>query len=244
MLTEENRVRELEEDVRAIRASIGEISAQVKELNWANVFHDTIKKSTWLKNKSFSPGRWAVGYGFLYVMYRVLNEIKPKCILDLGLGETSRMISQYAVHYKGVRHLVLESDEEWVEFFKKRHHLPPTTEIRLCPYEMKAYNKVSVRSFSGFMEAIGENIFDFVVIDAPLTRAMTTYARVDFLEALSTNFSQEKGILMLDDTQFGVIQNTRNLFLERLTEFEHAEYVGEKRFSILCPQSMKWLTTL
>ena len=96
-------------DVKQLNRSssmiVNEISAQVSKANliareneWAAIFNNTIHDSTWLKDRSFSPGRWAVGYQFLYVMYRILNEIKPERILELGLGQSTRMLSMLQKH--------------------------------------------------------------------------------------------------------------------------------------------------
>ena len=44
------------------------------ELYWAQIYNSTTQNSAWLTENNFSPGRWAVGYNFLYVMYRILSE--------------------------------------------------------------------------------------------------------------------------------------------------------------------------
>ena len=44
-----------------------------REILWAQIFNNTISSSAWLKDASFSPGRAAVGYPFLYACYRILD---------------------------------------------------------------------------------------------------------------------------------------------------------------------------
>src|SRR5690554_7298280 len=63
----------------------------LQELNWSNVFNNTISDSEWFKNKSISPGRSAVGYPLLYVLYRILNDVKPLNILEFGLGQSTKI---------------------------------------------------------------------------------------------------------------------------------------------------------
>ncbi|MDR0649034.1 MAG: hypothetical protein LBF92_06835, partial [Synergistaceae bacterium] len=101
----------------------------LEEILWAQIFHDTIAGSKWLIDKSFSPGRWAVGYEFLYVLYRVLNSVRPKKILELGLGQTTNMLSQYVSAHEDVRHLIVEHDTEWIDFFRKEHDISERTKI-------------------------------------------------------------------------------------------------------------------
>ncbi len=81
-----------------------------KEILWAETFNNTISDSNWLKDKSFSPGRWAVGYQYLYAVYRILNAVKPKKILELGLGQSTKLLNQYAKANKDVKHTVVEHD--------------------------------------------------------------------------------------------------------------------------------------
>ncbi len=63
-----------------------------EEAVWAEIFNNTISNSTWLNDKTFSPGRWAVGYPAIYAIYRILNEVQPRMILELGLGQSTRII--------------------------------------------------------------------------------------------------------------------------------------------------------
>jgi len=79
-----------------------------REILWANIFHDSIFESEWLIHKNFAPGRWAVGYQFLFVLYSVLSKAEPKSILELGLGQSTHMITQYAAANPDVQHIVTE----------------------------------------------------------------------------------------------------------------------------------------
>lgn len=62
------------------------IKNQNEELNWANIFHDTIKGKLHLNELGLSPGRRAANYSMLYLMACILNDYKPKRILEFGLG--------------------------------------------------------------------------------------------------------------------------------------------------------------
>ena len=72
-----------------------EMLKKTDELNWSAIFNSAISGSSWFKKQSLYPGRWAAGYPFLYILFRVYNDIKPKRILEFGLGETSKLSYQY-----------------------------------------------------------------------------------------------------------------------------------------------------
>ena len=94
------------------------------ELYWAQIYNSTIQNSNWLEDKSVSPGRWAVGYNYLYVLYRILDDIRPSHILELGLGQSTKIIGQYAAFCglpEQIEHVVVEHDDEWKQFFFRRN---------------------------------------------------------------------------------------------------------------------------
>lgn len=89
------------------------------ELKYAFIFNDTIKNSSWLDKTDFSLVNSAANYSFMYSLYRILNEDRPKNILELGLGQTTKLTSQYANHFDDVKLTVFETDEDWIEVFSE-----------------------------------------------------------------------------------------------------------------------------
>ena len=75
------------EKIENLEQSIQEVKGINKEILWGEIFNNTVSNSDWLTDRSFSPGRWAVGYQYLYSVYRILDIIKPQSILELGLGK-------------------------------------------------------------------------------------------------------------------------------------------------------------
>ncbi|OON97113.1 MAG: hypothetical protein ATN36_04125 [Epulopiscium sp. Nele67-Bin005] len=151
---------------------------------WAHIFQHTIINSTWLQDKTFSAGRWAIGYPVLYAIYRILDEIKPKRILELGLGQSTRLVSQYVSTQDDVIHFVVENNGQWINFFENSFALPTNSEIIELSWEFKEYKNQNVRVFKDFKETFKEEKFDFICIDAPLGGDMKKYARIDILEIL------------------------------------------------------------
>ena len=55
------------------------IRKNTDEILWARIWNDTKIGIPWIEGlQSVSPGRWAVGYNYLYIMTRILNEMNPK----------------------------------------------------------------------------------------------------------------------------------------------------------------------
>lgn len=233
-----------------IRSDIQKMLRTEREVLWANVFHDTIIGSTWLKNKSFSPGHWAVGYPYLYLLYRCLNEIGPKSILELGMGQTTRMIGQYAAHCEGVEHIVTEHDENWVQFFKKSFNFSENTAIHMFELEKTPYKEdQNVLSYSGFEKAFENRKFDLISIDAPFggPNGGEKYARVDVCR-LMPGILNESFVILLDDAHRAEERATANEITNILSEsgigFKSKFYTGEKEVFIAVSEDLSFLASM
>ena len=231
-----------------VRTKLLEIGKQVRELNWAHIFEDTIAKSEWLMNKSFSAGRWAVGYQYLYCLYRVLNEFKPKSILELGLGQSTRMIGQYAAANDDVAHIVCEHDFEWIEFFKSDFSLSDNSEIIQFQLTTGHYkDDEAVIMYKDFKKTLKNKQFDFISIDGPFGYLAKKYSRVDVLKLLPGCLSNEF-IIMIDDFDRPGEQETvkvlKSILNEANIDFAEGQYVGEKTTKIITSKHKRFLCSM
>ncbi|WP_458400198.1 glycosyltransferase [Mailhella sp.] len=223
-------------------------SRYAEEAVWGMVFNNAIFDSSWLKNKSFSAGRWAAGYPALYTMYRILNEVKPKDILELGLGQSTRMISQYAAAHEDVNHTVIEHDPEWIAFFKRDFETSERTCMVQLDREMTPYKEAdAVRCFAGFSEAMQGRKFDFIFIDAPLGGDMKLYSRIDVLKLLPECLHDDF-IIMMDDSERTGESNTlremKNILSEYGITFTSGEYRGAKKCTVICSEPLSFITSM
>ena len=217
-----------------------------KECVWADIFHDTINEESWLTRRNFSPGRWAIGYPALYAMYRVLNEIRPVNILELGLGQSTNMISQYVAAVESCNHIVIEHDEKWIEFFKNNHELTEKSKILQKDWSTETFEGVEVRQYKDFSEGT-EGKFDFIFIDGPLGGDMPEYARVDVArimpDCLADNF-----VIIIDDYCRSGEQHTvnymRKVLREHNIDFKEGQYRGEKDLLLICSPTNSFLTSM
>ena len=242
------RAEILADTAEKARRQAADSARHASEAVWAQIFNNTISESLWLKDKTFSPGRWAVGYPYLYVMYRVLNETRPKRILELGLGQSTRMIAQYAAAFQDVEHIVVEHDPEWVEFFCNDFPLPKNTKVVMLEREMAPYKDAeAVRVFKGFKETFQGQKFDFISVDAPLGSDMPQYSRIDVLnlvpDGLTPNF-----VIMVDDCDRSGEINTVQEIRKKLSNSGIAQrmgrYSGAKTCSLVCPDHFGFLCSL
>ena len=239
----------MEEELRAIIENQKRIRGQNSELIFSQVFHDTIKGSAWLPGDfALSPGRGALGYPALYVLYRVLDEFHPKSILEMGMGQSTKMIGMYNQNTDKSEHIVVEHDAEWISFFCNHFELPAHTRIVELPIidAPISMNGVSqnVTMYYGFAEKFEGKTFDFICIDGPYGFRSPEYARIDIIsilpECLENSF-----VILLDDCDRTGEMNTLRLVSGMLDNsgIKHAAtiYEGEKKTGLIVSENLSFL---
>lgn len=247
-------------DIDGVRGSIGEARKRIelvgnisREANWSNVFHDTITASTWFSDIPLSPGRWAVGYQYLYVLYRVLDGFQPRNIIDFGLGESTTVINAYARTHGNVSHTVIEHDSTWIEFYTSKNEVSGATEILQCDLELTRIPEVSheIRVYQDYIQELEKRYpnrtYDFVSIDGPFGYDMPEAARIDVLSLIPERLA-ESFVIMIDDYNRSGEKGTVELIKARLEEasIEYATgiYQGEKAASIIVSKNLEFLCTM
>ena len=218
----------------------------INELLWAANLQSVTANPTWLKDKAFAPGRWALGYPALYALYRILNEAKPKRILELGLGQSTRMIGQYAVAFEGVEHTVVEHDPEWIDFFQKDFALSDRSRIVQLDKENVQYKDAKdVCAFACFADTFANQKFDFICVDAPF--GSEGYSRIDVLKLLPDCLTEDF-IILFDDTNRGGEMHTLEeiaTVLKKAGIAHHlGHYAGDKMTSVICSASRKFFASM
>lgn len=238
----------LETKVERYRSENSQRNRAAEESLWADIFRDSVTDSAWLKDKALSPGRWAVGYPYLYVLYRILNETKPQDILELGLGVSTRVISQYAGHHGGTSHSVVESNPEWIDFFGKDFALPDSTRIERLDYTFEPFGDAeAVRVFANFQQAFSGRRFDLISIDAPLGGDMKEYARIDVLRMLPECL-KKSFVIMIDDYERQGEKRTVEKMLEALRDAgimcKTGVYSGKKDLMVIASEDLGFVCSM
>lgn len=183
------------------------------EFTSIHCFHDSIKDSPWLRRQSFSPSGWAATYLFLYSLYRILEIVKPRHILELGIGESTKLLTQYADADRSVEHIAVEDDAFWVEKFTAGHAPAPNTQILVCEQEIIDFMGTKVPVFKNLKDKLAGRKFDLIIVDAPSQspdQVETKYRRIDVLSLLPDAVS-DSFVIMVDDLQHPFVRNTFSL---------------------------------
>lgn len=239
-------IRKIKRLIEENRSNQKKILLQSQELEWAHVYHDSIRGKHWLEHLPLNIGRWAGNYSFFYVLNRILNDYKPKAILEFGLGESTKFISTYLDHYLvDSKHLVIEQDENWKNIFIERFPLSPRTEIVVCPLKKVIVKGFETNSYKGLSLAVAEK-FDLYLVDGPF--GSSRYSRYDIV-ALAEDFNKsDEFIILIDDYNRKGEQDTAADLIEVLKNknisIHTAIYRGNKNVFVLGTSKYKYISSL
>lgn len=232
---------EFSDKINDIENSIEENKKFSREILYANIFNDTIKESKWLNKKNFSLNKSSSSYSFLYILYRILDEFKPNNILELGLGQSSKITSQYVSHYHDNLDII-ENDEEWIKNFSKNLELSDNFNIINLSTESFIYNSSENLRYKDFSNNIKNNTYDLVIIDGPYGYNQE-YPRSNLWEII--DFLEKDFIIIIDDYERKGEQNTVLKFFklldEKNIEYETVEFEGIKKQLIIYSPEYKFI---
>lgn len=222
-----------------------------EEMIWANVWHDTIRGIDWLSDLgSLSPGRAGVGYNYLYVMTRILEEKKPNSILDLGLGISSTLISEYFKKYgnDSSEHIILEHDKSWGAFYTNNHRLSDKSIIVYQEREVQNEGKNDYYAFKKeqLKLALRGKRFSVISIDAP-AGSLKKHSRRDIISLIPDILEDSWVILMDDAERLGektTINDIKAVLKKNQISFKEGLYKGVSYVNILTSEDNAFLCTL
>ena len=233
--------------ITLILEKLDSLSKQNKELLKSSIFNDSIVDSKWLKYKSFSPGEWAVDYAFLYTLYRVLNDMHPKSIIEFGLGQSSKLIHQYAHFYENenANAITYEHDPNWIEFFKFNTDSNYSINVKIIELANVTYKGEATLSYKNIIQEFGTKQYDLIVVDGPF--GSNRYSRSQVLALAQTNLADTFCIMIDDYNREGEKETVRelmNILDKKNIKYLSVTYNGSKQHFLLCSENLRFLTSM
>lgn len=218
----------------------------LKELEWAHIYHDSIRGKSYLENLSVNIGRWAGNYSFFYVLNRILHDYKPKRIIEFGLGESSKYVSTCLDAFLlDSEHIIIEQNKDWLNTFNEKFQLSKRSQVQIFPLIQKEINKFRVNYYNNLTETISDK-FDFYIVDGPF--GSERYSRYNIVELAEKFTEDDEFIVMIDDCQRKGEKDTFNdlvkLFESKNIEIFTSSYGGVKTVNLIATRKYRFSKTL
>lgn len=221
------------------------IETYQSEILMSAKFDDTINGCPWLKFKNLSAGGWAGDYGLMYTLFRILNDIHPHRILEFGLGQSSKLIHQYANYYDDTYAVTYEHDVKWIDFFKKGLFEQYKINIHTTELEETQYKGENTLSYkNNCKELIGQR-FDLILIDAPF--GSPRYSRSQILNIIPDCLSDSFCIIMDDYNRNGeqeTINELKDILRHNRIEFNEKCFSYSKQHYLICSIDNNFLISI
>ena len=219
---------------------------QLKELEWSQIFHDSIRGKKALETLPLNVGRWAGNYTFFYLLNRILTDYKPNNIIEFGLGESTKFISTFISNYALESKLVtIEHDENWKNLFLENFQVVNNSKIELLKLTKNNVNGYISNGYHDIAKKIKES-FDLYIIDGPF--GSPNYSRYDIFYLLESKTPEDEFIIIMDDYERIGEKETTNAVLKLLKSKQikiyTKEYVGNKSVFVIATEKYQYVKSL
>ena len=218
------------------------------ELNYADLLHDTICESSWLKNKTLSLFGWAANYSFIYLLYRVLDKVMPQNILEMGLGQTTKLTAQYVAHKNPSARLnVCEHNQDWINIYQSE--LPQSDNMTINHFDLTFFEHEGKQNdkYKDITQKFESEKFDLIIVDGPVGGGKNL-PRSNILELIQNDNLANDFVIVFDDSERNGEQNTikqtRALLQEKGVDFSEFDRNGIKNQHIITSQSRSFVQFL
>ena len=211
----------------------------------ANLFRDTICDSEWLKIHSFSPGGWAVDYGLMYTLYRVLNDMKPINVIEFGLGQSSKLLHQYGTFFGDTKVLTCEHNSDWVDFFKTEVCGRYALNIKMLELKNRNFKGFETLIYDGLEELCDRQKYDLIVVDGPY--GSEHYSRSQLIDFVQDSLADRFCIIMDDFDRLGeqeTVDEVKKMLESKSIPYASTVYESSKQHCLICSKDLEFLTTL
>lgn len=218
---------------------------KLEELNWGQIFDSATHDSEWLVKRAFNPGRWAMGFPGLYILFRTLSETRPKHILEFGLGESSKLTHQYRSYYPDTGLTIIEQDSEWKEVFCQTV-FDVSDAVRILPLKITGKGRSKHYSYQDLMPAINGKKYDFIIVDGPWGSRRNS--RNQILDIIREGLLADEFIILVDDAnrrgEADTIRQIQKLLKSQNKGYAKGFYRGRKDSCVICSSGYRFLTSL
>ncbi len=225
--------RKHEQRLAALEGRLEQCYNELKELNYAHLLHDGMRESSWVKNQTFDLHNWAANYSFIYLLFRILDKMGPRNILEFGLGQTTKLTTQYIAHKNPEAYLnVCEHNVDWIKIYQPE--LPKHEHIRINHLDLEyfEYRRKRNDKYAGLLELVGDQKFDLIIVDGPVGGGKNL-PRSNVVDLIGHGNLSEDFVIIFDDAERAGEKNTikkaQAALREKSIAFQTFERFGIKR---------------
>jgi len=207
-------IKQCNESVR-LNQQISQLEDISRENLYANILNQTWLESCWVKHKDFTLTKGAANYTLIYILYKILEDFAPKYILELGLGQTSKLTTQY-INYKNSEATldIVEHSQNWIDAFSQKIMKNKNINIYQKDLITVEINNTVSDKYAPLDDITKNKKYNLIIIDGPFGYDRL-YPRTNILDLIDNNLS-DNFVIILDDAEREGEENTAKLIFDKL----------------------------
>lgn len=184
---------------------------QSREVIYQQLVHRDLRRAG--VDDDLYPVGAAAGYGLLYLLIRILRENPIRKIVELGSGESTRLIDR--LKPKDASHICYEEDASW--------HAATKPRLTSCDYRLRHLTRYRIGGVDcEWYGDVESTDFDLLLVDGPV--GVPRYSRIGCWKLIEANPKRDFVIVMDDTVREGEAETARFIA-------EHLQRQGLRVFS-------------
>jgi hypothetical protein len=209
----------------------------VKEHQYLSSLHYNLKAVGW-DDFTLYPDSFAANASLLYLLFKILQKTKPKSILEIGSGQSTKLTTRYIKESENAEITIIEDCEEWFENTKQNIFASKRSRYLCSPLEQTKYRNRKCLWYSTKIFAEEDRTYDLILVDGPLGSRRNS--RIGIANYLPKILDNDNFILIFDDAaRIGELDTIRAvkkiLRKNNIAYLEFHVYGSKKQTCIVSP---------
>lgn len=237
--------------VTVVAVLIDRLRATVNDVSYAISLDRSLKESGYAIDGFFTDGAAANPSLHLFQM-KVLTFLRPRSVLELGSGQTTRVLTGYARDNPSASVVTLEQERSW--FDRLRPQI--SHDYRSAPLEPVSFNTAGTgrhiqTEWYLTQPDLAQRKFDYILVDGPdhgsTSTAAVNYARSGILKHVPSILAASFVVVFDDADRYGVLMTVHEfqaILTRHSIRFVSFSLYGTKTQMVLCSADNAFLSSV
>lgn len=190
------------------------------------------RECPWLPNDLYPAAAGSSGALLTYLLVRALKELRIESTLELGAGQSTRILSSHASTF-GSQSLTFEEDRWWAEQLVENISHGRST-ITVSPVVSSRCEGKTTRFYDDYSRIIGGRRFSLFLVDGPI--GSKSFSRLGAVESIPEHLDDE-WIVIWDDLDRPGDLESFGMALRKLrrlgVQHHHALFDGDRTVGVI-----------
>ncbi|MCK5045378.1 MAG: hypothetical protein KAS22_02285 [Candidatus Heimdallarchaeota archaeon] len=216
----------------------------VKEHQYLSSLHYNLRVIGW-DDITFFPDGFAANASLLYLLFKILQKTKPKTILELGSGQSTKFTTRYVKESENSQITILEDCKEWFNKTKPDLFTSKRSRYIYSPLVQTKFGKRKRLWYSTKLLAEEDKTYDLILVDGPF--GTMRYSRIGIANYIPKIIDEKNFIIVFDDAarigEQDTIKAIKKIFRKNSIEFVEFHVYGSKKQTCLISPNYSFLGT-